>query len=198
MANSTRIHPDRIREYQELRLEGLTFRAIGARFNRSSSTVIKALKRIDESIGNERKIKQGYAPQVKLWYEAGFTFEEIQRLFGISKDTIDRYLGSLNVSVRRRGDRPPKDHPLRLKAIQELPPPPCGIEMLFVLPVRKKPNLTTTKLYQLKKFLAANPDSDISTILEHTKVGRSLLGSYFALGVVKHKDGKYTLREGLK
>jgi len=198
MANSTRIHPDRIREYQELRLQGLTFRAIGARFNRSSSTVIKALKRIDESIGNERKIKQGYAPQVKLWYEAGFTFEEIQRMFGISKDTIDRYLGSLNVSVRRRGDRPPKDHPLRLKAIQELLPPPCGIEMLFVLPVRKKPNLTTTKLYQLKKFLAANPASGISEILRATGVGQSLLGSYFALGVVKHKDGKYTLREQVK
>jgi len=198
MANPTRIHPDRIREYQELRSEGLTFRAIGARFNRSSSTVIKALKRIDPLIGNERKIKQGYAPQVKLWYEAGFTFEEIQRMFGISKDTIDRYLGLLNVSVRRRGDRPPKDHPLRLKAIKELPPPPCGIEMLFVLPVRKKPNLTTTKLYKLRKFLAANPDSGISEILRATGVGQSLLGSYFALGVVKHKDGKYTLREQVK
>jgi len=198
MANSTRIHLDQILEYQELRLQGLTFGAIGARFNRTPGTIVKALKRIDSSIGAERKIKQGYAPQVKLWYEAGFTFEEIQRLFGISKDTIDRYLGSLNVSVRRRGDRPPKDHPLRLKAIEELPSPPCGIEMLFVQPVRKKPNLTTTKLYKLKKFLAANPDSDISTILNHTKVGQSLLAHYFALGVVKHKDGKYTLREQVK
>jgi len=197
MANSTCVPLDRLLEYKALRDKKWTYRAIGAHFNRTPGTIIKALKRIDESIGAERKIKQSYAPQVKAWYEAGFTFAEIARMFRLSHDTIDRYLGSLNVSVRARGDRPPKNHPLRLRAIEELPSPPCGIDKLFVQPVRKKPNLVKTKLDRLKDFLAANPASDISEILEGANVGQSLLAHYFALGVVAHSGGKYTLREQL-